>query len=110
MADYPSEESRVANPFRPLKEVQLTRRLWIITDAGGHEERVEGEAVIGQYPILTPGGCPFSYQSQTNLPGGGPGTMSGGFYFVEGTMERPTGSEFFAKCPHFVLTRPRFMF
>ena len=36
--------------------------------------------------------------------------MSGGFYFVEGTMERPMGSEFFAKCPHFVLTRPRFMF
>ena len=108
--DNPSEESRLANPFRPVKSVQLTRRLWIITDAGGHEERVEGEAVIGQYPILTPGGCPFVYQSQTHLPGGGPGTMSGGFYFVEGTMERPTGSEFFAKCPHFVLTRPRFMF
>jgi len=108
--DNPSEESRLSNPFRPVKEVQLTRRLWIITDAGGHEERVEGEAVIGQYPILEPGERPFSYQSQTNLPGGGPGTMSGGFYFVEGTMERPMGSEFFAKCPHFVLTRPRFMF
>tara|TARA_B100000405_G_scaffold156873_2_gene109603 strand:+ start:67 stop:855 length:789 start_codon:yes stop_codon:yes gene_type:complete len=110
MDDNPSEESRLANPFRPVKEVQLTRRLWIITDADGHEERVEGEAVIGQYPILEPGGRPFSYQSQTNLPGGGPGTMSGGFYFVEGTIERPTGSEFFAKCPYFMLTRPRFMF
>ena len=33
--DNPSEESRLANPFRPVKSVQLTRRLWIITDAGG---------------------------------------------------------------------------
>jgi hypothetical protein len=30
--------------------------------------------------------------------------------FVEGTMDDETGPEFFAKCPEFVLCRPRFMF
>jgi uncharacterized protein affecting Mg2+/Co2+ transport len=107
---YPSDDSRLTNPFRPMHKAQLTRRLWIITDENGHEQRVEGEAVIGQYPILEPGEPAFSYQSQTNLPGGGSGTMKGGFYFVEGTMDDETGPEFFAKCPEFVLCRPRFMF
>jgi uncharacterized protein affecting Mg2+/Co2+ transport len=106
----PSDDSRLTNPFRPMHKAQLTRRLWVITDENAHEQRVEGEAVIGQYPILEPGAEAFSYQSQTNLPGGGSGTMKGGFYFVEGTMDDETGPEFFAKCPEFVLCRPRFMF
>jgi uncharacterized protein affecting Mg2+/Co2+ transport len=106
----PSDDSRLTNPFRPMHKAQLTRRLWVITDENAHEQRVEGEAVIGQYPILEPGAEAFSYQSQTNRPGGGSGTMKGGFYFVEGTMDDETGPEFFAKCPEFVLCRPRFMF
>ena len=106
----PSDDSRLTHPFRPMHKAQLTKRLWLITDENGHEQRVEGEAVIGQYPLLEPGKPAFSYQSQTNLPGGGPGTMKGGFYFVEGSMNDETGPEFFAKCPEFVLCKPRFMF
>src|ERR1044071_8570499 len=37
------------------ERVQLLRRHWIITDATGHVEEVEGPGVIGQQPELSPG-------------------------------------------------------
>lgn len=35
--------------------VQLLKRHWSIFDAGGSHREVDGEGVIGQQPILTPG-------------------------------------------------------
>ncbi|KAA5605577.1 Co2+/Mg2+ efflux protein ApaG [Roseospira marina] len=50
--------------------VQLMRRHWIITDANGAVQEVEGPGVIGVQPVLEPGevfeytsGCPLSTAS-----------------------------------------------
>ena len=95
----PSDDSRLRNPFRPMHKAQLTRRLWVITDENAHEQRVEGEAVIGQYPILEPGAEAFSYQSQTNLPGGGVGDDEGRVLLRGGNDGRRDGSGVFREVP-----------
>ena len=46
--------------------VQLLRRQWHIFDSPGDYREVEGEGVIGQQPILTPGES-FQYVSGCNL-------------------------------------------
>ena len=48
------------------ERVQLLRRHWIITDATGHVEEVEGEGVIGEQPVLGPGES-FQYSSWCSL-------------------------------------------
>ncbi len=52
--------------------VQLIARHWIITDGEGHTEEVEGEGVVGEQPVIEPGGsfdyisgCPLSTPSGT---------------------------------------------
>ena len=35
--------------------VQLLRRRWLIRDAAGHAQEVEGEGVVGQQPVIAPG-------------------------------------------------------
>jgi ApaG protein len=42
--------------------VQLISREWIITDADGHVERVNGPGVVGEQPVLEPGQA-FEYTS-----------------------------------------------
>jgi ApaG protein len=49
------------------KTVQLVSRHWIITDANGKVEEVQGPGVVGRQPVLAPGesfeytsGCPLS--------------------------------------------------
>ena len=44
---------RISNVGR--RRVQLVSRRWVITDANGEEERVEGPGVVGQQSILEPG-------------------------------------------------------
>lgn len=45
-----------AGPFRALASVQLRARHWVIRNAQGDVTgEVRGEAVVGEYPILTPG-------------------------------------------------------
>jgi ApaG protein len=41
---------------------QLISREWIITNADGEVERVKGPGVVGEQPVLTPGGS-FEYRS-----------------------------------------------
>ncbi len=41
---------------------RLVSREWIITDADGNEERVEGPGVVGEQPVLNPGES-FEYTS-----------------------------------------------
>ncbi len=52
--------------------VQLVSRYWRITNALGHVEEVQGEGVVGEKPVLTPGdsfqytsGCPLNTPSGT---------------------------------------------
>ena len=100
--------------FKPLTSVQLRDRVWIITDCDGKKEEVRGEAVIGEYPLLKAAAKqdesppPFTYQSCTGCKT--PGTMEGGFTFVEGSIAHPTGPDFFVRCPLFRLEQPEYMF
>ena len=41
---------------------QLISREWIITDANGEEQRVQGPGVVGEQPVLAPGEA-FEYTS-----------------------------------------------
>jgi ApaG protein len=47
--------------------VQLRNRHWIITDATGQVEEVEGPGVVGEQPLLGPGES-FEYTSGCPLP------------------------------------------
>lgn len=44
------------------EKVQLVSREWLITDANGETQRVQGPGVVGEQPVLVPGGS-FEYTS-----------------------------------------------
>ena len=79
--------------------VQLLRRNWIITDATGHVEEVEGEGVVGEKPVLGPGES-FEYTSWCNL------TTSSGV--MRGTYQMVTrgGDHFDVEIAPFALQEP----
>lgn len=79
--------------------IQLVDRRWIITDAQGRVEQVEGPGVVGEQPVLEPGdsyqytsGCPLTTDS---------GAMVGAYGMVTETGER-----FEAAIPAFSLHLP----
>ncbi len=59
---------------------QLISREWIITDAQGREQRVQGPGVVGEQPVLSPGET-FEYTSFCPLPTP-VGTMHGSYQMV----------------------------
>ena len=79
---------------------RLLGRHWVITDANGHVQEVNGEGVVGEQPWLRPGED-FSYTSgailETNL-----GTMQGSY-----EMLADDGTRFDAPIPQFTLCVPR---
>jgi len=81
------------------RPAQLMSRIWIITDAHGEEERVEGPGVVGEQPLLAPGQS-FEYTSfcplRTQF-----GTMHGSY-----RMTRPDGESFDAVIAPFSLATP----
>jgi ApaG protein len=78
---------------------QLLSREWIITDADGNVERVEGPGVVGEFPMLEPGES-FEYTSFCPLPTP-MGTMHGTY-----TMQRRDGTRFAAAIAPFTLAAP----
>lgn len=79
--------------------VQLRSRHWIITNALGEVEEVEGPGVIGEQPVLSPGES-FRYSSGAILPTER-GTMHGTYQ-----MHRADGAQFDAQIAPFLLERP----
>lgn len=75
---------------------QLLSRHWIIIDAFGRREEVEGPGVVGQTPRLE-AGQGFKYASYCPLPTEW-GTMEGTFH-----MRRDNGETFEAKVERFYL-------
>ena len=77
-------------------EVQLLCRHWLIRDGEGRVQEVEGEGVVGQQPVIPPGGR-HEYSSGCVL-----GTFSGS---MEGTylMRRKSGERFRIAIPRFDL-------
>jgi ApaG protein len=65
---------------------QLVSREWIITSSEGDVERVKGPGVVGEKPVLQPGGA-FEYTSycplKTNV-----GSMQGSYQMVTAGGER----------------------
>ncbi len=62
--------------------VQLKTRHWRITDANGRTEEVRGPGVVGEQPVLEPGGS-FSYSSGCPLKTP-QGLMVGSYQMVGG--------------------------
>ena len=76
--------------------VHLVSREWIITDADGNVEQVNGPGVVGEQPVLEPGEA-FEYTSFCPLPTQ-IGSMHGSYQMV-----RDDGTEFDAEIAPFVL-------
>jgi ApaG protein len=81
------------------EKVQLVSREWLITDANGETQRVQGPGVVGEQPVLVPGGsfeytsfCPLSTQV---------GAMQGSYRMV---LEN--GESFDAEIAPFALAVP----
>ncbi|MCW9023255.1 MAG: Co2+/Mg2+ efflux protein ApaG [Gammaproteobacteria bacterium] len=81
---------------------KLLRRHWIITDANGNVQEVEGEGVVGEQPHLKPGEG-FRYTSGTVLPTP-VGSMQG-----EYKMVTDEGVEFDAAILPFTLSKPNML-
>lgn len=65
---------------------QLISREWIITNADGEVERVRGLGVVGEQPVLSPGGS-FEYTSFSELKTA-VGSMQGSYQMVTTGGER----------------------
>ena len=79
--------------------VQLINRKWIITNANGASEQVEGAGVIGKQPVLSPGET-FRYQSGTPL------SSPSGLMRGEYEMQNERGERFWIPIPAFSLDSP----
>ena len=78
------------------RPARLRTRRWRIHDSIGEDMEVEGEGVVGEQPLIPPGGV-HEYQSFCVLKSPG-GHMEGEYRF-----ERPDGTTFEAEIPRFVL-------
>ena len=81
-----------------LASIQLVARHWVVTDAEGRIEHVDGAGVIGQQPVIEPGGA-FDYVSGCPLATPS-GTMHGHY-----EMHGETGA-FDIAIPAFALEQP----
>ena len=75
---------------------QLLSRHWIIIDGNNETQEVKGEGVVGEQPLLSPGGS-FEYTSGTLMPTP-VGTMHGRYL-----MLGEDGTQFDADIPMFRL-------
>jgi ApaG protein len=81
------------------RAVQLVSREWIISDGRGSRDEVRGEGVVGEQPVLEPGGS-FDYVS--GCPLATPTGHMQGRYFMIGA----DGGSFDVAIPRFPLVAP----
>jgi ApaG protein len=79
--------------------VQLKARYWHITDQLGRVQEVSGIGVVGEQPVLQPGGS-YEYTSGVPLPTP-TGVMAGRYQ-----METDSGEMFWVDIPAFSLDSP----
>jgi ApaG protein len=79
--------------------VQLLTRHWKITDRRGGVSHIDGDGVVGEQPLLNPGGS-HDYVSGCPLPTPS-GMMEGHYRFI-----RADGSTFLVEIPRFQLVAP----
>ncbi|UIJ44578.1 Co2+/Mg2+ efflux protein ApaG [Sphingomonas cannabina] len=81
------------------RTVQLLTRHWIITDGRGARHSVEGEGVVGEQPVIAPGG---SYDYVSGCPLSTPtGSMQGSYHMID-----EDGEGFDVAIPKFALLAP----
>lgn len=90
---------RVRIENKGQETVQLLRRHWRITDALGRLQEVKGAGVVGEQPVLEPGGS-YEYTSGTPL------TTPSGFMVGSYQMESEDGEVFDIAIPAFSLDSP----
>ena len=83
-----------------METVQLLNRHWRITDGFGRLQEVRGPGVVGEQPLLAPGGS-FEYTSSCPLQ------SSSGFMVGDYEMETGKGERFLARVPAFSLDVPQ---
>ncbi|XP_047308720.1 F-box protein SKIP16 [Impatiens glandulifera] len=88
---------------------QLLSRHWTIIADDVVVSNVNGEAVIGKYPLLFPGEREFVYESCSPLSSTS-GSIEGSFTFVPGSLVNPKGSPFKVKVAQFPLKLPDYIF
>ena len=116
-----NDEGYVSASERGFETCQLISRHWKLrNDEDGSVDQVDGDGVIGQYPLLKEGGFRddqgnsanhvgkgrevdgiFRYQSCSNEMNG---SFEGKLLFVPGSIEDPKGERFFVDVAPFVLT------
>jgi ApaG protein len=79
---------------------RLLTRHWLITDANGKVQEVNGDGVVGEHPHLNPGDS-FRYTSAAMIETP-VGVMQGKYQ-----MQSDTGMQFSAQIPKFTLSIPR---
>jgi ApaG protein len=84
---------------RSDRSVQLLSRSWRIVDGRGATHEVHGEGVVGETPLIAPGGS-FDYVSGCPLDTSG-GAMSGTYRMVD-----ENGALFDVAIPRFELVGP----
>jgi len=116
---------------RGFETCQLAKRVWNIGEDGQAPERVEGEGVIGLFPILCDGGWLvneesdpqqqygaeeslmegfFRYQSCSGRLRSMSGSFSGELQFFPGTRRKPTGPPFMVRLDPFNLRVPEYLY
>lgn len=91
---------RIAN--ESVGTVKLVSRHWVILHGNGKREEVRGPGVVGEQPVIAPGGG-YQYTSGCILTTPH-GTMEGTYEMV-----RDDGSTFRAKIPAFSLAAPHIL-
>ncbi|KAJ3223420.1 hypothetical protein HDU81_009203, partial [Chytriomyces hyalinus] len=110
----------------PFEKVQLLARQWVFRYRDGRASRVQGEGVIGEFPILSASSPTFSYCSYSD--GGRVSeaaeedsdfdedmlnvrnpvvSLEGSFEFVPGTIRTPVGDAFDTRIPFVEFQLPR---
>jgi ApaG protein len=84
---------------RRAEPVQLRSRYWRIVDASGKVEEVRGPGVVGEEPVIAPGG---TYRYTSGCPLRTPSGIMSGSYVIE----RPSGGMLDVKIPAFSLDSP----
>ncbi len=79
---------------------KLISRFWQITDSDDRVQEVQGEGVIGEQPVLTPGQS-YTYTSGAVIETAA-GTMTGHY-----VMQLDNGEQFQTPIPTFALVQPQ---
>ncbi|KAL6532042.1 F-box protein skip16 [Orobanche gracilis] len=103
-----SSDGCIVNGLR-FSSCQLYWRHWIIRANRAVVSDVNGEAVIGKFPLLRPGEEEFVYESCASLPTS-QGSIEGSFTFIPGRLADAKGSPFAVEVARFPLQVPDYIF